>query len=64
MLTLINIYYNTMLKPNFEYGTTILYTCCTEQQLTRLQKLHNKTVCSILQLNRFTPTTFILDALR
>ena len=53
-----------MLKPNFEYGTTILYTCCTEQQLTRLQKLHNKTVCSILQLNRFTPTTFILDALR
>ena len=63
MLTSINIY-NTMLKPHFEYGSTILYTCCTEQQLTRLQKLQNKAMRSILQLNRYTPTTFMLDALR
>ena len=35
----------------------------TEQQLTRLQKLQDKTMRSILQLNRFTPTTFMLDAL-
>ena len=53
-----------MLKPHFEYGSTILYTCCTKQQLTRLQKLQNKAMRSILQLNRFTPTTFMLDALR
>ena len=63
MLTSINIY-NTMLKPHFEYGSMILYICCTEQQLTRLQKLHNKAMRSILQLNRFTRTTFMLDALR
>ena len=63
MLTSINIY-NTMLKPHFKYGSTILYTCCTDQQLTRLQKLQNKMMRSILQLNRFTPTTFVLDALR
>ena len=55
MLTSINIY-NKMLKPHFEYGSTLLYTRCTEQQLKRLQ--------TILQLNRFTPTTFMLDALR
>ena len=29
MLTSINIY-NTMLKLHFEYGSTILYVCCTE----------------------------------
>ena len=56
--------YNTMLKTHFEYGSTILYTCCTEQQLTRLQKLQNKAIRSILQLNRFTPTISMLDALR
>ena len=63
MLISINIY-NAMLKSHFEYGSTILYTCCTEQQLTRLQTLQNKAMRSILQLNRFTPTTFTLDGLR
>ena len=53
-----------MLKPNFGYGATILYTCCTESQLTRLKNLKNKAMRSILQLNRFTSTTFMLDALR
>ena len=48
-----------MLKPHFEYGSTILYTCCTEQQLTRLQKLQN-----MLRLNWFTPTILMLDARR
>ena len=63
MLTSINIY-NKMLKLHFKYGSTLLYTCCTEQQLTRLQKLQNKTMHSILQLSRFTPITFMIDALR
>ena len=31
MLTSIKIY-TTMLKPHFEYGSTILYKCCSEQQ--------------------------------
>ena len=62
MLTATNIY-NRMLKPHFEYGSMILYTCCTEQQLTRLQKLQNEAIRSLLQLNRFTPTTFMLDAM-
>ena len=51
MLTSINVY-NTMLMPHFEYGSTMN----SEQQLTRLQKLQNKAMRSILQLNRF-PTT-------
>ena len=63
MLTPINVY-NTMLKPHFEYGSTILYRCCPEQQLTRLQKVQNKMMRSILQLDRLTTTTFMLDALR
>ena len=53
-----------MLKTHFEYGSTVLYTHCTEQQLTRLQKLQNKAMRSILQLNIFTRTIFVLDALR
>ena len=53
-LNSINIY-NTMLKPHFEYGSTILYKCCSKQQLKRLQKLQNKALRSILRLNRFTP---------
>ena len=27
---------------HFEYGSTILYTCCTDDQINRLQKLQNK----------------------
>ena len=57
MLTSLNIY-NTMLKPHFEYGSTILHTCCTEQQLTRLQKLQNKPTRSILQQTDFYTNYF------
>ena len=57
MLTSLNIY-NTMLKPHFEYESTILHTCCTEQQLTRLQKLQNKPTRSILQQTDFYTNYF------
>ena len=63
MLISTNIY-NTMLKPNLEYGSTILYKYCTEQQLTILQKLWNKAMHSVLQLNRLNPITLMLDELR
>lgn len=59
----INIY-NTIVKPHFEYGSTILYTCCTKQQIERLQKLQNKAMRSILKCNRYTSTRSMLDALK
>ena len=34
--------YNTIIKPLFEYGSTILYTCSTAIQVMRMQKLQNK----------------------
>ena len=62
-LTAINIY-NTIVKPHFEYGSTILYTCCTKQQIVRLQKLQNKSIRSILKCNRYTSTILMLDTLK
>lgn len=63
ILTAINIY-NTMIKPHFEYGSTVLYTCCSLQQQARLQKLQNKAMRSILKCNRFTSIRYMLDALK
>ena len=37
IITSINIY-NTIIKPHFEFGSTILYSCCSDQQIIRLQK--------------------------
>lgn len=62
-LTAITIY-NTIIKPHFEYGSTILYTCCNKQQISRLQKLQNKSMRAILKCNRYTPTISMLDALK
>lgn len=63
IFTAINIY-NTIIKPHFEYGSTILYTCCTITQIERLQKLQNKAMRAILKCNRYTPITAMLDALQ
>ena len=40
-ITAINIH-NTTIKPHFEFGSTIIYTCCNGTQMERLQKLQNK----------------------
>lgn len=63
VLTAINIY-NTIIKPHFEYGSTILYTCCTETHLERLQKLQNKAMRSILKLNRYASINTMLNTLK
>lgn len=63
ILTAINIY-NTTIKPHFEFGSTILYTCCTSTQIERLQKLQNKAMRSILKCNIYTPIESMLNALK
>ena len=50
-ITSINIY-NTIIKPHFEFGSTILY-----QQTIRLQKLQNKAMRGILKVNSLTSTS-------
>lgn len=61
--TAINIY-NTIIKPHFEFGSTILYTCCLETQIERMQKLQNKAMRCILKCNRYTPISVMLDSLQ
>lgn len=63
VLTAINVY-NTIIKPHFEFGSTILYTCCTDIHIERLQKLQNKAMRSILKCNRYTPITTMLNTLK
>lgn len=55
--------YNVLIKPHFEYCSTILYTC-TNELLNRLQKLQNKCMRIILKVNRFASIKFMLDALK
>ena len=63
IITSINIY-NTIIKPHFEFGATILYSCCSDQQIIRLQKLQNKAMRAILKVNRLTSTSWMLDTLK
>ena len=48
---------NIMIKPHFEFGSTILYTCCSTVQTEKLQKLQYKT----MKYNRYTPAQLMLD---
>lgn len=50
-----------MIKPHFEFGSSILYSCCTTQQVERLQKLQNR---AILKCNRYTAINFMLESLK
>ena len=63
MLTAINIY-NTIIQPHFEFGSTILYNCCTETHINRLQKLQNKAMRTILRCNRYTSINTMLTTLK
>ena len=63
IITSINIY-NTIIKPHFEFGSTILYSCCSDQQIIRLQKLQNKAMRAILKVNSLTSTSWMLDTLK
>lgn len=57
----INIY-NAIIKPHFEYCSTILFLC-DKQSIERLQKLQNKAMRSIIRCNRFTSIKLMLDTL-
>lgn len=61
--TAINIC-NTMIKPHFEYCSTILYICCTNAQMERLQKLQNKVMRVILKCSRYTSIQIMLGTLK
>lgn len=62
-LTAIKVF-NTMIKPHFEYCSSILYSCCNQTHIERLQKLQNKAMRSILKCSRFTSVRLMLDALK
>ena len=65
MSTIISInIYNTIIKPHFEFRSTILYSCCSGQQIIRLQKLQNKAMRAILKVNRLISTSWMLDKLK
>ena len=51
-LTAINIY-NAIVKRHFEYDSTIVYTCCNDSHIQRLQKLQNKAMILILKCNKY-----------
>ena len=63
VLTAINIY-NTIIQPHFEFGSAILYNCCTETNINRLQKLQNKAMRTILRRNRYTSINTKLRTLK
>ena len=54
---------NTMIKPDFEFGSTILYICCSRTLIERLQELQNKAIRSILNA-RFTLIRLMSDTLK
>ena len=56
--------YNTIIKPHFEFGSTVLYSCSSGQQIIRLQKFQNKEMRAILNVNRLTSTSWLLDTLK
>jgi len=59
--TAINIY-NTIIKPHFEYCSTILYLG-TNQMCERLQRLQNRAMRCILKCERLTHSVLMLDSL-
>lgn len=62
ILTAVNIY-NTIVKPHFEYCSTLLYLCNVES-IERLQKLQNRAMRTILLCDRFTSVKLMLNALK
>ena len=57
----INIY-NRLVKPHFEFGSTIIvYTCSNDSELERLQKLQNKELRTRYNCYTRTSTRILLD---
>lgn len=58
----INIY-NTIIKPHFEFCSTILYMG-NDENINRLQKLQNKAMRAILRCSFYTPIRWMLACLK
>lgn len=58
----INVF-NVMIKPHFEYCSSILYLC-SDNALLKLQRLQNKSMRIILKCNRLTPIRILLNMLK
>lgn len=54
--------YNVMIKPHFEYCSSIFLTC-NDDMIYRLQKLQNKAMRTILWCSRYTSKREMLNAL-
>lgn len=56
------IIYNTIVLPQFEYCSTI-YFSCNKNQIASMQKMQNRGMRIILKCNSETPREFMLNAL-
>ena len=53
-----------MINPHFKYDSTTLFTCCTANQIERLQKLQNTAMRIVLKVNRYTSIHYMLESLK
>ena len=51
--------YNTIIKPHFEFGPTILYSSCSDNHIIKFQMLQNKAMRAKRKVNRVTSTDWI-----
>ena len=55
--------YNTIIKPQFEYCSTILYML-NKSEINKLQKYQNRCMRIILKCNRYTSISLMLETLK
>jgi exonuclease III len=55
--------YKSIISPHLDFCSSILFLA-NETQMSRLQRLQNKVMRLILRCNRFTSSSFMLDALQ
>ena len=61
--TAINIY-NTIIKPHFGYGSTILFTSSRTNQLAKMQKLQNRAMKRMQKCNHYPLINSMLNNLK
>lgn len=54
--------YKTIIAPHFDYCSSILFLC-NEGQFYRMQKLQNRSMRAIIDVNKYTSVNLMLDAL-
>ena len=53
-----------MIKSHYEFGSTIMYSCFTNQQIEILQRLQNKAMRVILRCNRYISIEYMLKSVK